>query len=287
MFQSRKMATFVNNTANAKASSKPGSAKDDNDNCLPENPIPSPESTPPKGTGANDYVRSDSSLLGMERVNWILAHRNMLQQGAMLLGNPLMNSDNKYVALLSVNAPENKSKPVKKIESLKPIYVNDMKKMMENKPHCNFKGKIIKLMSIDDASVGQQSTRLVVEDADKSAYRLIIYNYPYDSCPTQPTPENVEILQQNLGFGSVVSVMNPYVKRAALDGEPYIRVEGSSTLIYHREESMVNRCRYCYKPEADHRCSLCRRHYCSRNCQKKDWKNNKHKLVCGIKFREL
>ncbi|CAL8093455.1 unnamed protein product [Orchesella dallaii] len=289
MRKSRKMATLLN-TDSAKASSKLESDKEDNNgNCQPGKAIATSKLTSTgddgEGAKANPYIRSDASLLEMERVNLILAHRNMLQQGVLIFGSPLFNSHTKV--FMTFSAPDNKSKPVKNIESLKPIYVNDINKLIEDKSYCNFKGTIIKLMSIDDASVGQQSTRLVVEDGNKSTYRLIIYNYPYDSCPKQPSPENVAIIQRNLGFGSVISIMNPYVKRCAYDAEAYLRVEDSSTLIYHREESKVNRCRYCYKPEADYRCSLCRRHYCSRICQKKDWKINQHKLICGIKFREL
>ncbi|ODM94891.1 Dauer abnormal formation protein 25 [Orchesella cincta] len=276
-----KMASKLNCTG---TTSKPETAKDDNDNVLGK----ATESTAGAAGGTSpEYIRSDASLLDMERVNWIIAHRTMLQQGAMLMGNPQLLSGEKVMLGFSFAASDIKSKPAKKVESLKPIYINDIKKTMERRPHYTFKGRIIKLMSIDDVSVGQQSTRMVAEDANKTAYRVIAYNYPYDSHPEQPSPEKVKILQQNLGFGSVFSIMNPYAKTAMWDGEPYIRIENESTLIYHPEESMVDRCRRCYKPGAEKKCSSCRRHYCSRDCQKKDWKFNQHKLICAIKFREF
>jgi hypothetical protein len=53
--------------------------------------------------------------------------------------------------------------------------------------------------------------------------------------------------------------------------------------LYHQREILQvpahSTCQTCKKPQAKHKCSVCRfARYCSKECQKKDWKN--HKKTC-------
>eukprot|EP00978_Attheya_sp_CCMP212_P045740 scaffold358830_cov83-Attheya_sp.AAC.1 len=47
---------------------------------------------------------------------------------------------------------------------------------------------------------------------------------------------------------------------------------------------MMKFCAFCYHPSATlQKCGKCKkRHFCSRECQLKDWKEAGHKIYCGI-----
>ncbi|CAL8124809.1 unnamed protein product [Orchesella dallaii] len=138
---------------------------------------------------------------------------------------------------------------------------------------CVYQKGILELMIIDDLYFDTESLsiQLVVEDDNGDVTRLSIYNIMRN-----------DLTKKTFSFGCKISIANPGVIQDNYpDGEIYtLEIDSLSCVKYLA--GVTNMCRFCGQANAPHSCSICKRaRYCTKDCQKHDWKLLKHKLICS------
>ena len=134
-------------------------------------------------------------------------------------------------------------------------------------------GYVLSLTVIDMAYITTPSIQLVVEDNHGNTERLFIYNYP---------PHEAEYLMRDrFVVGCQLAVINPYL-RLAMDGKPGVRLDDYKSIVSHPlSEAEKAVCWYCLTNAATKVCAKCHlARYCSKNCQRQDWKAYDHKRLC-------
>ncbi|CAG7823766.1 unnamed protein product, partial [Allacma fusca] len=93
--------------------------------------------------------------------------------------------------------------------------------------------------------------------------------------------KELNIPRECLGFGAKITIFNPYFC-SNVEGAPGIWIENPESIFYHWTGDEKPLCRFCWMENPAHTCSNCKRaQYCSRECQSRDWKLLKHKLICS------
>ena len=136
-----------------------------------------------------------------------------------------------------------------------------------------YEGFVMNITFIEDPTTGGASIVSVIQDENGETQRCFIYNFEHEN--------NECIVEKTYGFGIKMQLINSYM-RMAHDFKPTIRIDDPQCLIEMSGQSNNdNKCRYCLKDNAKSHCSRCERaYYCDKNCQTKDWKLYKHKLIC-------
>lgn len=198
-----------------------------------------------------------------------LAHRKRFKEVLKIL------LQNKFITSLSVKT-EKESKSMKNLPTLKSIYLDQMNKHTEDRV---YKGFVLKLTMMEDPHEKYQENlgiHTIARD-DKFTYqRLAIYGY-------SPTRKD---LLKNLGFGSKISIINPYYKMA-MDGKMCIRVDDFSLVYIHNDLKNAKLCRYCGDENQKQpiQCRSCKRcYYCSKKCLKLDRTRLGHDYICDLAF---
>lgn len=162
----------------------------------------------------------------------------------------------------TINPPKQQKLPVSLI-GLKSAYINEID---FTKDHV-LSGYVLEVTVIDIPLRTGMSIMLVVEDKNNHVQRVALYNFN----------ENIASAEE-LGVGSKLSIINPYI-RMAQDGKPLIRVDDPSSVILCGKN--VNMCAHCGNLSASSVCGGCNTtKYCSKECQARDWKEFQHKLIC-------
>jgi hypothetical protein len=133
------------------------------------------------------------------------------------------------------------------------------------------KGKFFLVAVIEQPNLNYTSLMTVVEDEENSVQRIAIYNLK----------ESKEQLFEEFKVGTVLKIMNPYI-RLAIDMKPIIRIDDIDS--FKIVERINKPCYMCLKPDCSLTCGKCKTSkYCSKECQLIDWNTYNHSLVCGIK----
>uniref|UniRef100_T1J235 MYND-type domain-containing protein n=1 Tax=Strigamia maritima TaxID=126957 RepID=T1J235_STRMM len=112
------------------------------------------------------------------------------------------------------------------------------------------------------------SIQLLLEDNNSDVMQAAVYNITMDWT-----------VGGKFAYGSKIVIMNPYMSTNT-DGKRMLIVEEPNSLIFMSGVSLKF-CRFCRKPNADRRCSKCKKaFYCSQECFNSDWKVMNHKLIC-------
>lgn len=168
-----------------------------------------------------------------------------------------------FAGILTTTNPPKQQKLPASLIGLKPAYINEID---FTKDHV-LSGYVLEVTAIDIPLRTGMSIMLVVEDKNSNVQRVALYNFN----------ENISSVKE-LGVGSKLSIINPYI-RMAQDGKPLIRVDDPSSVIFG--EKTVDMCGYCGNLSASSACGGCKTtKYCSKECQVSDWKEFQHKLIC-------
>ena len=112
--------------------------------------------------------------------------------------------------------------------------------------------------------------RLLLQDENLNVRCAYIYNF---------WETDQKIVSRKLGHGARLSIVSPHVQTTQ-DGCHSVHVHDLNTLVLHSDAD-PSTCRLCGRRGAKSSCCRCKRaFYCGRDCQKVDWKEFKHKLVC-------
>eukprot|EP01122_Echinamoeba_exundans_P007491 TRINITY_DN2329_c0_g1_i1.p1 TRINITY_DN2329_c0_g1~~TRINITY_DN2329_c0_g1_i1.p1 ORF type:complete len:1130 (-),score=171.69 TRINITY_DN2329_c0_g1_i1:442-3831(-) len=124
--------------------------------------------------------------------------------------------------------------------------------------------------------VGESSLFCGIEDEDGTYESLSVIKW-WERFP------NPQAAAKAFAVGRRIAVVNPY-HRIAKDQRVMIRVDDAHSVVMNDAEDLGSVCYCCTKRlEAVNRCALCRTAiYCSKDCQNIDWKQNNHKIICGI-----
>lgn len=189
----------------------------------------------------------------------ILEHRKHLKDMAPKSKHGNLSKDTK--------APKLKQCVPRKMADMKPITLHQMNPTEDK----IFENRILELTIIDDPNPYWASIHLIAEDENGDSTRLYIYNVKRDK-------ETLE----NFQAGCRVGLINPYMRIGAMDITNGIRNDEPKCIIYL--EGVKSMCRFCGEENASLKCSKCKRPYCSKECQKLDWKKFDHKLICSLKL---
>lgn len=149
------------------------------------------------------------------------------------------------------------------VSNFKPIQLKEMDSSVSR----SFNGRLLHLTFIEDPLLGNDMIRLLAEDENGEVVGLHVTNHSKNF-----------YAKETLGFGCRVSVANPFLTILP-DMQTAIHVDDPKDLIF--KEKVANMCRYCGEKDAPLRCAQCKwATYCNRKCQKADWKNLSHKLIC-------
>lgn len=192
------------------------------------------------------------------RIYLIKTHRKDINNAFQLekSGSPIGKS--------TFKPPKNQRISHKSTE-LKEIFLNEID---FTKDHI-LNGFILNVTIIDIPNYyGYTSIFFIIEDKNKTVERTAVYNLGDD----------YEKIKKNYRIGTVLSIINPYIRMAA-DEKPMIRIDDTlSILIQNRKEKM---CSYCGEGNSKYICAKCRNaFYCSKECQINDYKILDHKLIC-------
>lgn len=193
------------------------------------------------------YLRSPT------RMSLVQQHRNNIVETKPLKGPNVYKSTAlpKLVQIL----PERAS-------NLKPIFLEEMNPTSDH----IYYNRLLDLTIIEDPLLGFSSIHLLAEDEKGDVVRLYVYN----------VDQNKKV-EETLGFGCKVAIMNPYM-RLAQNVTNGIRNDEPRCLIYLGK--IENMCRFCGEQNAKYQCVKCKKaNYCSKEM---DWKELNHKLVCSI-----
>lgn len=203
-------------------------------------------------------------LTNPARVQYVQKHRETLKKMTEF------HRSKEFIVKVSMKTPKDQEAS-KHPDGSKEITIRDMN------PHKDevYKKRFINLLIIEDPMFGLLTAiHVVVRDDNGDCLICSFYNLDHFD-------ENV---RRSLCFGSKITVMNPYY-RLATDGNVALRVDDPKTIIYRSSGKDNPICRYCWKENPQHSCGICKRaKYCCRSCQTDDWKNLKHKLICGLKY---
>lgn len=166
-----------------------------------------------------------------------------------------------------------KPRPKINLSDFKPILLEEMSKEKKSQIYQGFFLRLTIMEDPIDKDSAVTAIYSIVRDEKYSYERLFIYNY---------SPNKTE-LQENLGFGSKISIVNPYY-RISLDGSPLLRVDDFNTVIIHSDLKNEKICRYCGNENYEGPpilCRFCKRsYYCSQKCLKLDVSELRHNFVC-------
>uniref|UniRef100_T1J229 MYND-type domain-containing protein n=1 Tax=Strigamia maritima TaxID=126957 RepID=T1J229_STRMM len=186
----------------------------------------------------------------------------------------LRNSGEKLVANRKLKTTSSHSKSKKKTElkqhappQLAEIKLITFKEMDRTENHF-YEDVSVSVTVVEDYFV-TDGIQLLVEDENHDVMHAAIYNILMN-----------ETVAKRFAYGSKIVIMNPYMSTSS-DGKPVLIVEDRKSLIFESGENS-KLCRFCKKPNADKRCSKCQKaYYCSKECQKNDWKDMNHKNESG------
>jgi hypothetical protein len=132
-----------------------------------------------------------------------------------------------------------------------------------------FKGRVLTAMVVV-APIKMIALQTAIEDCQRGGALLSLYNL---------TPAQTRLMVP----GRILRIRNPYL-RETLDGSPVLRVDRPKETV--KLLGLTPLCWYCLCIESPRavlkRCSGCKQAgYCSVECQRRDWKENGHKLMCS------
>jgi hypothetical protein len=137
-----------------------------------------------------------------------------------------------------------------------------------------YNGFVLSVTIIEGTYSWIPSIHLVIEDENFDCERMLIYDFPEE--------QGEYLISKLYTVGSKMHIINPYLRIGANDMKPSVRVDDISSIVMQSEsERIVDMCRYCCEANASKVCSKCHQAlYCSKECQRMDWKLYKHKLIC-------
>lgn len=132
-----------------------------------------------------------------------------------------------------------------------------------------FKGRVLTAMVVV-APLKMIALQTAIEDCQRGGAALSLYNL---------TPAQTRLIVP----GRILRIRNPYL-REALDGTLMLRVDRPKETV--KMLGLTPLCWYCLRIESPStilkRCGSCKQAgYCSVECQRRDWKENGHKLMCS------
>ncbi len=204
-------------------------------------------------------------LLNPSRIELFREHRRFLSRIQSLLSSNSIN-----IRITTTNLPVRPQKKPKKLTNLKSI---SLKEIDPTKNHI-YEGHVLSLTIIEQTLVFTPSILLLVEDDNLDVERLFIYGFKEE--------EGQRLIEEVFVIGCKMEILNPSLKIGTTDLQPGIRVDDFSSIIMQDEsEKVVQMCRCCGEANAMHRCSRCKQvYYCRSDCQKIDWNEYEHKLLC-------
>uniref|UniRef100_A0A914XUZ7 MYND-type domain-containing protein n=1 Tax=Panagrolaimus superbus TaxID=310955 RepID=A0A914XUZ7_9BILA len=169
----------------------------------------------------------------------------------------------------TVPKPASFPKPPR-LASLKAITLKDINPTIDKV----YDGYVLEVKIIDFSYL-MVAINTVIEDENGDIQRLAVYNWPLKGDRKAEIAEAIKTFRPNV----MVSIINPYM-RLSSDMKNIIRVENP---VYIRLDntSADQKCTFCGKEAKVLPCSKCMMvRYCSKECQRIDWIEFKHKEMC-------
>ncbi|CAL8112421.1 unnamed protein product [Orchesella dallaii] len=211
---------------------------------------------------STNILEKKQYLTSPVRKRLILEHRNYLNLFAKQKKQNMVYFTRSISPKLSQTTPKRMSK-------VKRITLKEMNPTQDT----IYQDTMIDFTIVEDPcfDFNPNAAHLVVEDENGDLSRLYIFKID----------KNEEDWEEKLGFGTVITILNPYMRIGGVDGANGIRNDEPACVIYLGK--IENMCRFCGGENASHVCASCKRaKYCGRECQKLDWKLMKHQLICRI-----
>uniref|UniRef100_A0A915DS64 MYND-type domain-containing protein n=1 Tax=Ditylenchus dipsaci TaxID=166011 RepID=A0A915DS64_9BILA len=151
--------------------------------------------------------------------------------------------------------------------SLKPITLRDID---ATKDHV-YDGYVLQLKVINWPHT-INAVFLQVSDETDFVQKMAIYNWPNTT--------NKQELMKTFPPNRTLCLINPHM-RIALDGESILHVQSPAYIVLGTAPLFDQSCHCCGAQGQTMKCSSCKlARYCSKQCQKHDWTEFGHKLVC-------
>lgn len=134
-----------------------------------------------------------------------------------------------------------------------------------------YHNRFVEVTVFDGAVRFVPSISLLVFDKHMTMQRLFLYGFPKE--------EGLHLICHVFTPGRKLKIFNPY-HRLCNDDQPAIRVDDPQTIVIL--ELGFKMCQACGQLNSMFKCAKCKTAcYCSAECQSFDWKEYKHRLVCG------
>ncbi|CAF0807073.1 unnamed protein product [Didymodactylos carnosus] len=208
-----------------------------------------------------------SRLIDSKRIEIIQKHREVQ---AMIL---YTMDNSKFPLQCFTRKPRLKQQTTKLLIGLKSITLREMN---PTKDHI-YTGYVLSVTIIEQAYSWTPSINLVIEDENLDCERMCVYGFLES--------QGEYFTNDVFTIGSKMNILSPYLRVAANDMKPVVRVDDFLSIIMQNEsEQVIDMCRCCGESNSAHVCGRCKEaRYCTKECQTTDWKIYGHKLICRKK----
>ena len=206
-------------------------------------------------------AKNSNRISNANRIHSIITHREFY---ASMIS--MYNGDSSLkITMKSTHVPPKQQTMTRNLIGLKEMLIKDLDLTRDHV----LDGYVLTVTNIDMVYFNGSSINLIVEDKEKFAHRMAIYNDNF----------GMKAISKTYPMGVEFCIINPYIRMAA-DGKPMIRVDDPKTIMF-TGSMKVEMCYYCGKEKAKNMCGRCKEaKYCSVECQTNDWKILKHNLIC-------